>query len=173
MILLAGTPPAGMKRASTKWTTVARVPLAAREGRARAVLRARRTSHNVSSRRLQSAPKARQIEAAAKEQPCAASGCGFLAPRGSPVGRREQRILWRSGSVANAKSPARSTWGNIARTRMNSGVHQKQGRLALFGPSNLQHIPPTTAKPSGRRASPPAPKLTSCPQTQSDRQRAH
>src|SRR5712671_4822478 len=50
------------------WTTVARAPLAEREGRARAVLRARRTSHNVSSRRSQSAPKARQIEAAAKER---------------------------------------------------------------------------------------------------------
>src|SRR5215813_7320715 len=45
MILLASTPPAGMKRASTMWTTVARAPLAEREGRARAVFRARRTSY--------------------------------------------------------------------------------------------------------------------------------
>src|SRR5271168_3900246 len=79
-----------MKRASTMWTTVARAPLAEREKRAKAVLRARRTSHNVSSRRLQSAPKARQ-EAAAKEHLAPLPGAGFRAPRGSPVGRREQR----------------------------------------------------------------------------------
>ena len=81
MILLAGTPPAGMKRASTTWTTVARAPFAEREGRATAVLRARRTSYNGSSRRLQSAPKARQIGAAAKEHLAS-----LRAPRGSPLG---------------------------------------------------------------------------------------
>src|SRR5271170_1620060 len=70
-----------MKRASTMWTTVARAPLAEREGRARAVLRARRTSHNVSSRRLQSAPKARQIEAAAKEHLAPLPGAARVASR--------------------------------------------------------------------------------------------
>src|SRR5215475_4778419 len=75
-----------MKQASTMWTTVARAPLAEREGRARAVLRARGTSHNVSSRRLQSAPKARQIEAAAKEH---------LAPlpRAARVASRQERAM--------------------------------------------------------------------------------
>ena len=33
MILFAGTPPAGLKQASAMWTTVARAPLAEREGR--------------------------------------------------------------------------------------------------------------------------------------------
>jgi len=46
------------------------------------------------------------------------------------------------GSVENANSLAHSPWGNIARTRMNSGVEQKQGRLVLFGHSYLQHTPP-------------------------------
>jgi hypothetical protein len=44
------------------------------------------------------------------------------------------------GSGANANSLPHSPWTNIARTRMNSGVEQKQGRLDLFGPSYLQHI---------------------------------
>jgi hypothetical protein len=35
---------------------------------------------------------------------------------------------------------AHSPWSNITRTRMNSGVEQKRGRLDLFGPSYLQHI---------------------------------
>src|SRR5271166_3747220 len=69
-----------MKRASTMWTTVARAPLAERGGRARTVLRARRTSHNVSSRRLQSAPKARQ-EAAAKEHLAPLPGASRVASR--------------------------------------------------------------------------------------------
>jgi hypothetical protein len=34
--------------------------------------------------------KRRQIEAAAKEHLAPLSGAGFQAPRGSPVGRREQ-----------------------------------------------------------------------------------
>ena len=43
------------------------------------------------------------------------------------------------GSVADANSLAHSPWG-IARTRMNSGVEQKQRRRVLFGHSYLQHI---------------------------------
>jgi hypothetical protein len=34
---LVGTPPAGLKQASTVWTTVARAPLAEREGRAEVI----------------------------------------------------------------------------------------------------------------------------------------
>jgi hypothetical protein len=91
-----------MKPAATMWTTVARAPLAEREGRARAVLRARRTSHNVSSRRLQSAPKARQIEAAAKEHLAPLPGAGFRARRRAAARRgirlhrrRDRRDTWR------------------------------------------------------------------------------
>ena len=89
MILLAGTPPAVMKRASTKWTTVAKAPRAER-GRARAVFRARRISHTVSSSRLQSAPKACQIEAAVKEHLAPLPGAGFRAPR---VASRQERAM--------------------------------------------------------------------------------
>jgi hypothetical protein len=51
------------------------------------MLRARRTSHNVSSRRLQSA-KRRQIEAPAKEHLAPLPGAGFRVPAS---GRREGR----------------------------------------------------------------------------------
>jgi len=39
-------------------------------------------------------------------------------------------------------------WGNIARTRMKSGVEQKQGRLVLVGHSYLQHIPGNHGRPA-------------------------
>src|SRR5258708_37109488 len=51
----------------------------------------------------------------------------------------------RYGSVANANFPALSALDNIARTRMNSGARQKQGRAGLFYPCYLANTSPQLA----------------------------
>jgi hypothetical protein len=43
-------------------------------------------------------------------------------------------LLESNGSVANANSIAPSKYGNIAGTRMNSRLGQKQARVGLFCP---------------------------------------
>jgi hypothetical protein len=51
----------------------------------------------------------------------------------------ETKLYPMYGCVANAKGLALFGAGNIARTRMNSGLEQKQFRLYLFGSRYLQH----------------------------------
>src|SRR5215467_13902714 len=71
MILLAGTPPAGMKRASTMWTTVARAPLAERKAQLITSLRGVYSQHRKPAklrRRLRSTLRRFRVPASGRRE---------------------------------------------------------------------------------------------------------
>ena len=93
------------------------------------MLRARRTSHNVSSRRLQSAPKAR-LEAAAKEHLAPLPGAGFRAPRegrqsageSNESCRRSRRsTCWTCSSSGTTRATRYPAWIKVCRSFPSSG----------------------------------------------------